>query len=176
MATNRPASSRNFASKREPKSGSSDSTGSRQSSLTTWPSCQSPDPVTSQRPPSDARIVRAGSAGWWVSRQGPKPAGRPPSRDRTLPPIEDELTDHLGESGSSRVRVSFGDGMAFFPGSRRRRRRAASTVLRRSIATVSGPTPPGTGVIQPATGRHVVEGDVAHEDAPLLVERGSHAR
>src|SRR5690606_12518151 len=33
------------------------------------------------------------------------------------------------------------------------RRRAACTVLARSMAMVMGPTPPGTGVIQPATWR-----------------------
>jgi hypothetical protein len=38
---------------------------------------------------------------------------------------------------------------------------AASIVLTSSMVMVIGPTPPGTGVIQPATFAHSVEVDVA---------------
>ena len=46
---------------------------------------------------------------------------------------------------------------------RPRRRQAASRVLRKRQAMVIGPTPPGTGVIAPATSRRLREGDVADE-------------
>ena len=41
--------------------------------------------------------------------------------------------------------------------------RAARSVLCRSMATVSRPTPPGTGVMRPATSLTAVEVDVAHQ-------------
>jgi hypothetical protein len=47
-------------------------------------------------------------------------------------------------------------------------RSAASSVFTSSIARVIGPTPPGTGVIQPATSLHAVEVDVAAELAGVV--------
>ena len=43
-------------------------------------------------------------------------------------------------------------------------------MLASSIATVSGPTPPGTGVIAEAAGGHRREVDVADQDVALLGE------
>ena len=49
-------------------------------------------------------------------------------------------------------------------------RAARASVLTSSMARVSGPTPPGTGVMAEAIGRHAVEVDVADQQAALGAE------
>ena len=87
----------------------------------------------------------------WVAASAATPTSlvSPPSPLAVSTTVESAAADGVAD-GRERVRGQGRVGLHYVRGSAARRR-AASSVFWSSIAIVIGPTPPGTGVIAPAT-------------------------
>ena len=97
--------------------------------------CAGPRRSSAGRTRTRTSAPRRGAGGSWSRREA---SGRPASL-RECRPVHRHRCPCVGDDQA---------------GVRRRRVRRAATVLRSSIATVVGPTPPRRGVIQPATSAH----------------------